>query len=109
MGLFDFFKKNSGSSMQLPPGISLSKDLLPHEPEIEKSKLDYIKIEATVNESLGIMKSKFAGPLYLPKGFAYPLDAENKYMFPLAQINFADVPALPGYPDKGILSFYIAD
>jgi len=109
MGLFSFFKKNKHLNSQPPPGISLSYTLLPHWQEIEKSKLEYIKIEASTNERLGLMQSKFGGLMYLPKGFAYPLDTDGRYMYPLAQINFAEVPVLNGYPEKGILEFYISN
>jgi uncharacterized protein YwqG len=109
MGLFDFFKKNKAPEHQLPPGISLSPDLLPHWPQIEKSKLEYIKIEPLPCEDMGITQSKFAGPLYLPKGFAYPLDSDGNYMFPLAQINFSEVPPIKDYPERGILEFYISN
>lgn len=109
MGLFDFFKKNNRPGGQLPAGISLSADLLPYWPQIEKSKLEYISIEAVPSASLGIMQSKFAGPLYLPKGFNYPVDKDGRYMYPLAQINFSELPRLENYPGKGILEFYISN
>jgi uncharacterized protein YwqG len=46
---------------------------------------------------------------YLPKGFEYPKTPDGKYLFLLAQINFSEVPSLDGFPDSGILQFYIAD
>jgi uncharacterized protein YwqG len=106
MGLFDFFRKKPAVPVDLPPGISLSDDLLPHWAEIERGKLQYVNIEAVLNENLGITQSKFAGPMYLSKGFTYPIDYNGKYMFPLAQINFSEVPPLAGYPESGILQFY---
>jgi len=107
MGLFDFFKKKK-SFDDLPAGISLSDDLLPYWPEFKKTALEFISIEAKPNNSLGVTQSKFAGLPYLPEGFPYPKDKDGKYMFPLAQINFSEVPSLDGYPTKGILQFYIS-
>ncbi len=56
-----------------------------------------------------LLDSKLLGQPYLPKGFEYPRDPNGKPLRLLAQINFADVPALEGYPDEGILQFYISD
>lgn len=108
MGLFDFFKKKKIANYYLPPGISLSEDLLPFWPEIEKSALEYISIEAKPNNNLSITQSKFAGVPYLPEGYTYPIGKDGQYMFPLAQINFSQVPPLTGYPTNGILQFYIS-
>ena len=38
----------------------------------------------------------------------YPKTPDGNYLYLLAQINFAEVPDLEGFPDKGILQFYIA-
>jgi uncharacterized protein YwqG len=39
---------------------------------------------------------------------AYPLDSNGNPLALLAQFNFAEIPSLPNFPDKGILQFYIA-
>jgi hypothetical protein len=72
MGLFDFFKKKPSTPVDLPREISLSDDLLLHWPEIKKSGLEYVSIEAKPNNNLGVTRSKFAGFPYLPEGFSYP-------------------------------------
>ena len=56
-----------------------------------------------------LLDSKLLGRPYLPKGFEYPHDPDGKPLRLLAQINFADVPPLEGYPDEGILQFFISD
>lgn len=53
--------------------------------------------------------SKFLGVPYMPKGFDYPVDPDGRPLSFLAQVNFADVPSLPDYPDSGILQFYISN
>ena len=45
----------------------------------------------------------------MPKGFDYPVDPDGRPLSFLAQVNFADVPALPDYPNSGILQFYISN
>lgn len=44
---------------------------------------------------------------YLPKKIKYPCNIQGEPLSFLAQINFADINNLCGYPNKGILSFYI--
>lgn len=79
--------------------------------QLEKYKLETIKISATPLENgefLQISDSKFLGKPYLPKEMEYPKDKENKPMVLWTQINFADVPVLDGYPDQGILQFFVS-
>lgn len=55
-----------------------------------------------------IISSKLYGRPYMPQGFEYPRDSKNRPMLHLAQINFSLLPKLEGFPDKGILQFYIS-
>lgn len=56
-----------------------------------------------------VFNSKLGGVPYLPQGFAYPCNAKGgKPLKLLAQLNFAELPVLEGFPDQGILQFYIA-
>jgi len=53
-------------------------------------------------------QSKIGGTPYLPKNAEYPYHAEKKYPLTLvAQINFAEVPPLPGFPERGILQVFV--
>lgn len=45
----------------------------------------------------------------LPVGMDWPADETGKPMIFLAQINFAEMPPLAGYPDRGLLSFFVMD
>jgi len=79
--------------------------------QLEKFKLEAIKIEATPigkNENLTFTQSKFSGKPYLPVGFDYPKDKKGNPMILLAQINFAETPQLENYPTDGILQFFIS-
>lgn len=51
--------------------------------------------------------SKVGGNPYLPDGMEYPKNSEGRPLALLAQINFAQMPSLPGYPADGILQFYL--
>ena len=73
--------------------------------------LTYIKLEP-VKKALSAFDSKLGGVPYLPPGFDYPYNADpesdKKPLKLLAQLNFAQLPHLEGYPREGILQFYIA-
>lgn len=53
--------------------------------------------------------SKFGGQPYWPRGMAYPHSKRGAPLYLLAQLNFAQMPSLPGYPATGVLQFFIAD
>jgi len=87
----------------------LSPELEKYRDRIEATIKPYIEIQSQNNDSVNWWQSKFGGLPYLPKGFEYPKTPDGKYLFLLAQINFSEVPSLDGFPDRGILQFYIAD
>lgn len=85
--------------------------LKPFREEIEKFKLETIKIEATPKgegETLPIKQSKFLGKPYLPFYKEYPKDKNGDPLILLAQINFEEVLALMDYPRSGILQLFIS-
>ncbi len=63
-----------------------------------------------VRASTNVFDNKLGGTPYLPKGFEYPTVREGEHMGKplrmLAQINFAKLPPMEGFPEKGILQFY---
>jgi uncharacterized protein YwqG len=87
----------------------LSPELEKYRDRIEATIKPYIEIQTQNNDDVNWWQSKFGGLPYLPKGFEYPKTPDGKYLFLLAQINFSEVPPLDGFPDRGILQFYIAD
>lgn len=54
-------------------------------------------------------QSRFGGRPYWPKGMEYPHTPDGAPMYLLAQLNLAEMPAIPGYPSSGMLQFFIAD
>ena len=53
-------------------------------------------------------QSKIGGTPYLPKNAGYPHHTKKTHPLTLAaQINFAEVPHLPGFPEHGILQVFI--
>jgi uncharacterized protein YwqG len=87
----------------------LSPELEKYRDRIEATIKPYIEIQTQNNDDVNWWQSKFGGFPYLPKGFEYPKTPDGKYLFLLAQLNFDEIPSLDGFPDRGILQFYIAD
>lgn len=60
----------------------------------------------------GIFDSKLGGTPYFPKDMEYPRGKKNAFdgqpLTLLAQLNFGELPAIPDFPNKGILQFFIA-
>lgn len=121
MGLLDwiFRKKETPAASAAPsddllqkvevvPGVMLPKALAMHWEELAKGKVSYIKIEATPGKPLNVQESSFGYYPCMPKYFPYPVDSNNKYMYPLAQINCNNLPPLESYPGSGYLQFYIS-
>ncbi len=89
--------------------VELSPELETYRNAIEATIKPYIKIELTDNNNPSLWQSKFGGLPYMPKGYEYPKSNDGKYLYLLAQINFAEVPQLESLPNTGILQFYIAN
>ncbi|MEG4013346.1 MULTISPECIES: YwqG family protein [unclassified Microcoleus] len=87
----------------------LSPELEKYRDRIEATIKPYIEIKIQNNARVNLWQSKFGGLPYLPKGFEYPKTPDGKYLFLLAQLNFDEILPLDGFPDRGILQFYIAD
>ncbi|RZL14654.1 MAG: DUF1963 domain-containing protein [Hymenobacter sp.] len=80
-------------------------------PQLERYKLDYLKLVATPSQAgtpLPLTQSKLLGHPYLPTGVPYPHDELGQPMILLAQVNFAEAPALPPYPTAGILQLFVS-
>lgn len=69
----------------------------------------YVDLELKYSRDvLPVDTSKVGGLPFLPIGMPYPVDYDNNYLFLLAQINFAELPHLEGYPTDGLLQWYIS-
>jgi len=59
------------------------------------------------SEAADLLSSKLGGLPYLPPGFDYP-QGKYGYLNLLVQLNFEKLPELPGFPNRGILQFYVS-
>ncbi|WP_099220936.1 YwqG family protein [Listeria costaricensis] len=72
------------------------------------SKKPILHFTLQEKKELPLASSKVGGFGYLPKSFVYPSDSETgEPLSLLAQINFQEMPHLTGFPEKGLLAFYI--
>ncbi|MDZ8261157.1 YwqG family protein [Nostoc sp. ChiQUE01b] len=94
--------------MNYKPYIPIPPELEPYRDRIEATIRPFIEITIENNDQVDWWQSKFGGLPYLPKGFDYPKSSEGDYLFFIAQINFAEVPLLEGFPNQGIVQFYIS-
>lgn len=92
--------------VEVAPGISLSEPLAAYWPAISASRRPYVRIDPTPSPNLPSERSGFGNLPLLPKGHAYPEDGAGNPLFPLAQINFAEVPHLEPFPTSGFLQIY---
>jgi uncharacterized protein YwqG len=94
--------------VEVANGIHLSRALAEYWPNILQTKRTFVEIKATPSAGLNLRQSSFGHYTFLPKGFPYPEDSQGNFMYPLAQINFSEVPAMPFLPRSGYLQFYIS-
>lgn len=93
--------------VKLESGLEIPRAFALHWNEIQSVKKKYISIVA-ITEQPSIEQSHFGFRPMLPIGFTYPTDAFHHPLYPLAQINFREMPFLEGFPSTGYLQFYIS-
>lgn len=94
--------------IQVTADLILPKVLADEFEQIKKYARKTISIKATPADRLSLRQSKFGYYPCIPSGFEYPRDKAGNFLYPLAQINFSEVPHLENFPTSGYLQFYIA-
>jgi uncharacterized protein YwqG len=87
---------------------ALPEVLQPYQEKIEHSQKTFVRISARNEQPSSSWSSKFGGLPYFPKDQPYPTTDDGVPLHLLAQLNFAEAPALEQFPQSGILQFYIA-
>ncbi|WP_223788209.1 YwqG family protein [Marinicella meishanensis] len=93
--------KQPVKAVELPPEFNQYRDSL------ARSERNYVKVIPEIATDLQPTDSKFRGQAFLPAGHEHPLNKDGERLALLAQINWADMPSLPGYPSQGILQIHI--
>lgn len=96
--------------LNLPEDLSpqLRRTLEDNRAIVEATIKPYVEIKLKPHRGLTLWQSKVGGFPYLPKTIDYPRDSDGVPLQLLAQINFEEVPKLDGFPQAGILQFYIS-
>ncbi|KAL3283939.1 hypothetical protein HHI36_018107 [Cryptolaemus montrouzieri] len=75
--------------------------------DIKATMKDTVRFKLKAAKDLKIWQSKVGGIPYLPIEEKYPCNNNGIPLQFLLQINFSETPCLPGFPENGILEFYI--
>lgn len=106
--MFNWFKKKQAPAMAKENTKREKKESLEDYKELFQSTIKpYIKIDAKPESDLPPWQSKFGGTPYMPEGVIWPQMSDGSDLHLLAQINFAEVPELDPFPQKGILQFWL--
>ena len=89
-----------------PVRLKLPKLLTPYRQQIEATLRPVVELSLS-EEPVTAWSSKVSGVPYRPQGRAWPLDPVGLPLSFLAQLNFAELPALEGFPTVGIVQFFI--
>lgn len=60
-------------------------------------------------EPFGVADSHLGGVPYVPRGGHIPTDEDGSQLWLCAQINFAQMPRMEGFPESGILQIFLED
>lgn len=74
---------------------------------LKTTQLPSIHLSIKAENPTTCIDSKFGGVYYLPEGIQIPTCPEGEPMQFLAQINFSQMPTLEGFPQSGLLQFFI--
>ncbi len=89
--------------------IKLPQALESFREQLLQTRQTFIRASSQAARVTKPWESKVGGQPYLPKNMAWPAAPDGHGLFFLAQINFAELPPLPPFPNKGIVQFFIND
>lgn len=87
--------------------LNLPPQMEPFRETLLQTKKSFINVISHPARKTTPWESKVGGMPYLPKTTPWPTSAEGRPLFFLAQLNFAQMPALQPFPEKGIVQFFI--
>jgi uncharacterized protein YwqG len=112
-GFLDVAKENAvvekETNVRKSTEADLEKYLAPYQSKIQATQTPVMRIALEAMPADDLMLSKVGGMAYWPEDEKYPVGENAEPLFLLAQIRFDEMPAMAGYPSKGMLQFFIAD
>ena len=89
--------------------LNLPSALEPFRDKLLQTKQTFIRAKAEKSRNTKLWESKVGGQPYLPKGQVWPSTSDGRELFFLAQLNFAEMPPLPPFPNAGMVQFFVLD
>ncbi|MBK8557101.1 MAG: DUF1963 domain-containing protein [Lewinellaceae bacterium] len=89
--------------------FQLPADMEPFREQLLQTKRSFIRAEAGPEADTTPWQSKIGGIPYQTTETGWPESPDGTPLIFLAQLNFAEMPALAPFPEKGILQFFISD
>lgn len=89
--------------------LNLPLAMEPFREKLLGTRQSFIRATARPARNVKPWESKVGGQPYLLKSASWPTAPDGRELFFLAQLNFAEMPPLSPFPDKGILQFFILD
>lgn len=86
--------------------IQLCQEIVNQIQEQSKRPACYLEFS---KEPFGIADSHLGGVPYVPRNGEIPTDEKGSQLWLCAQINFAQMPHLDGFPDRGIFQLFASD
>lgn len=69
--------------------------------------LPAVKLIPDPDAAVQPFSSRLGGPIWVPSGMSLPVGRRGEPLEFVAQINFAEIPQLPDYPEQGVLQLFI--
>lgn len=79
------------------------------EPALAALARPMARLSASSTPAGGATTSYVGGHPYLPEGEEWPHDRAGRARVFVVQVNFAEVPVLPGFPTSGLLQWFVTD
>lgn len=89
--------------------LNLPAALEPFRSQLLATQRQFVRVKAQKAADAAPWTSKVGGLPYWPQTQEWPRNPEGAPLYFLAQINFAEMPALSPFPTKGIVQFFIND
>lgn len=102
--------KPKNEEEELSPELRAKLDMLFAKIDEKFPPVETVRLKP-VHDKTTVFDSKMGGVPYFPKEMEYPTvregDDKGKPLYFLAQLNFGELPHIKGFPEKGILQFFI--
>jgi uncharacterized protein YwqG len=100
--------KQISVSQTAPISEETKREIAAVKAKLKKAALPYAEVIIEDDPAKEPQESRLGGPVYLPENVEWPCTPSGDKLLFLAQINFAQMPSIPDFPETGILQIFIA-